>query len=82
MVTFTVGAHETELIQDLTWLIEHLTGKRAQVVHQPKRNAVSITAYSRELMAFLHRACGQRRGDEAAERGDYAPARRSHPPAP
>jgi Fe-S cluster assembly protein SufB len=52
VVTFTVGEHETELIQDLTWLIEHLTGKRAQIVHQPKRHAVNITAYSRELMEF------------------------------
>jgi Fe-S cluster assembly protein SufB len=52
IVTFTVGEHETEVIQDLTYLIEHLTGKRAQVVRQPKRHAVNITAYSHDLMAF------------------------------
>ncbi|MDW8066033.1 MAG: hypothetical protein RMK32_10450, partial [Anaerolineae bacterium] len=40
------------MIQDITQLIEHLTGKRAQVVHQPKRHAVNITVYSRELMEF------------------------------
>jgi Fe-S cluster assembly scaffold protein SufB len=59
VVTFTVGEHETELIQDLTYLIEHLTGKRAQVVRQPKRHAVNITAYSHELMAFCLEHAGK-----------------------
>jgi len=58
-VTFTVGEHETEVIQDLTHLIEHLTGKRAQVVHQPKRHAVNITAYSHELMEFCLEHAGK-----------------------
>jgi Fe-S cluster assembly protein SufB len=59
MVTFTVGEHETEIIQDLTYLIEHLTGKRAQVVRQPKRHAVNITAYSHDLMAFCLEHAGK-----------------------
>ena len=59
VVTFTVGEHETELIQDLTYLIEHLTGKRAQVVRQPKRHAVNITAYSHDLMAFCLEHAGK-----------------------
>jgi Fe-S cluster assembly protein SufB len=59
MVTFTVGEHETEIIQDLTYLIEHLTGKRAQVVRQPKRHAVNIIAYSHDLMAFCLEHAGK-----------------------
>lgn len=59
VVTFTVGEHETELIQDLTYLIEHLTGKRAQVVRQPKRHAVNIIAYSHDLMAFCLEHAGK-----------------------
>jgi Fe-S cluster assembly protein SufB len=59
IVTFTVGEHETEVIQDLTYLIEHLTGKRAQVVRQPKRHAVNIIAYSHDLMAFCLEHAGK-----------------------
>ncbi len=59
LVTFTVGEQETEVIQDLVQLIEHLTGKRAQVVRQPKRHAVNITAYSRELMEFCIEHAGK-----------------------
>ncbi len=58
-MTFTLGENEREAVEELVFLIEHLTGKRAQVVYQPKRHAVNIASYSRELMEFCLEHAGK-----------------------
>jgi len=48
-VEFSLGDHETDLIEDVCDLIERTTGKKPSKTHDPKRHGVYVVVYSNDL---------------------------------
>ena len=48
-VEFSLGDHEVDLIEDVSDLIERITGKRPSRTHDPKRHGVYLVVYSNDL---------------------------------
>jgi Fe-S cluster assembly protein SufB len=48
-VEFSLGDHEVDLIDDVSRLIERVTGKRPSRTHDPNRHGVYVVVYSNEL---------------------------------
>src|SRR5262249_9809346 len=48
-VEFSLGAHETENIQEVCDLIRRVTGKNPSVTNDPKRHGTYIVVYSKDL---------------------------------
>jgi Fe-S cluster assembly protein SufB len=48
-VEFSLGDHETDLIEDVTRLIERVTGRRPSRTHDAKRHGVYLVVYSDKL---------------------------------
>jgi Fe-S cluster assembly protein SufB len=64
VVAFSLGIHETEVIDEIKALVERVVGKPAYQVDQEERHASSLTVHSRELMEFCTEACGKGAGEK------------------
>ena len=58
-VELCLGAHETEIIEEVRELITRVTGKSPSVTHDTKRNGVYVVVYSNELWDLLHEHGGR-----------------------
>ena len=59
VVTFTFNERERGTIDELKALILEVAGKKPMEVAQPKRHAVNVSVYSRELMDLCIAHCGK-----------------------
>ena len=58
-VEWCLGDHEPELADDISVLVERLTGKRPSRTHDAKRHGVYLVVYSPELCELLERHGGK-----------------------
>jgi len=58
-VSFSFCADETDYIKEVQELIYKVAGKASYVVADKRANAVTVTAYSEELMDLFTEACGR-----------------------
>jgi len=59
VVAFSLGERETSGIEEVKALIQAVEGEAPQVVREPDRHAITISACSRELMAFCLEHAGE-----------------------
>ena len=52
-VQWAFGSHEPDLVNDVSTLVERLTGKRPSVSHDPRKNGLYVVTYSKELCYLL-----------------------------
>jgi len=58
-VEFSLGAHETDLIEDVKSLVARVAGKSFSVTHDKKKNGVYVVVYSDELWDMLYEHGGR-----------------------
>jgi Fe-S cluster assembly protein SufB len=56
---WSLGDHEPDVADEISSLVERLTGKRPSRTHDAKRHGVFLVVYSRELCAALERHGGK-----------------------
>jgi Fe-S cluster assembly protein SufB len=59
IVSFSFGANETDLIDEVVSLTQQVAGKRAYVTQLPDKHAVNVSVYSQKLMDLCIAACGK-----------------------
>jgi len=55
VVEFAFGADERDFLEELSSSIERFAGKKTSIIHQPRRNAVTVVTYSKEIYELCTR---------------------------